>query len=418
MHNQQYCASQPIYGIRLLTGMIERLQRTTRCNDLSFRMPLCLLCLLFLLPACSFPAQARQTPEASSATRQQFEQWVAQGSSALQQGDNRAAEDAFRRALALDPNSVELLNNLAISLARQGRDEEAIALYKQALKLKKDDPITGRNLGVAYFRAHRYRDALPLLQLFATATPTFQSLNLTGLDLFALDQFRAAAEYLERASRFEPNDLPTLDILGKAYWRAKNYAGVTRVFNRIMAIDSGSPEAHFMLGMAYDVKYEESSAFKEFQAVLARDPKFPAVHSSLGLIYFREHKVPEAEAEFNQELSHDPNDPISNYMMGRILSEQQQPAQAVPYLKAATAANPSYRDALFELGQCYLSLNQPQEALEPLEKATEVDPDFAEAHFILGKAFKMLDRSQDAARELAICKQIQARKNIQPKPDQ
>jgi tetratricopeptide (TPR) repeat protein len=398
--------------------MIERLQRTTRCNDLSFAMPFCLVCLLLLLASCRSQAQAQQAPEVSSAARREFTQWVAQGSRALEQGDNLSAENAFRRALALDPGSVELLNNLAISLARQGRDDEAIALYQQALKLRKDDPITRRNLGVAYFRAHRYNDALPLLQSFATMTPTFQSLNLTGLALFALDRFSAAADYLERASKLQPDDIPTLDILGKAYWRAKNYSGVTQVFNRIMAIDPDSPEAHFMLGMAYDVKYEENAAFKEFQAVLTADPKFPAVHSSLGLINYREHKVPEAEAEFKQELSQNSNDPISNYMLGRILRELEKPAQAVPYLLAATTANPSYRDALFELGQSYLSLNRPQEALNPLEKATEVDPDFAQAHFVMGKAFKMLNRPQDAARELTICKQIQSRKNVQPKPDE
>jgi tetratricopeptide (TPR) repeat protein len=378
-----------------------------------------LLCVLgtFSL-SCAFCGQARgqQTTADTSSIRQEFSHWVGEGSRALEEGDNRAAEDAFRKALALDPQSVELLNNLAISVARQGREDEAISLYEQALKLKKDDPITRRNLGVAYFRAHRYGDALPLLRAFAAATPTFQSLDLTGLDLFALDQFRVAAGYLEQASRMQPDDLPTLDILGKAYWRARNYSGVTNVFKRIMAIDPNSPEAHFMLGMAYDIEYDEAKAFKEFQAALAADPNFPAVHSSLGLIDFREHKVPEAELEFKQELSQNPQDPISNYMMGRILREATQPAQAVPYLAVAVKVNPSYRDALFELGQCYMELNEPKEALSPLEKAAEADPNFDQAHFVLGKAYQMLGRPLDAQREWRICKQIKARKNVQPAP--
>jgi len=371
--------------------------------------------LVLSLAVCGL-ARGQQASGDSSNVRQEFSQWVAQGSRALQEGDNRAAEESYRRALELDPQSVELLNNLAISIARQGRDDEAISLYLQALKLKKDDPITRRNLGVAYFRAHRYREALPLLRSFAAATPTFQSLDLAGLDLFALDQFSVAANYLERASRLQPDDLPTLDILGKAYWRTKDYAGVNQVFKRIMTIDPNSPEAHFMLGMAYDIEYEEPKALKEFQATLAADPNFPAVHSSLGLINYREHKVPEAEAEFKQELSRNPQDPISNYMMGRILREQVKPDQAVPYLTTAVEVNPSYRDALFELGQCYLALNKPQEAVGPLEKAAQADPDFDEAHFVLGKAFRMLGRTHDAEREWNICKQIKARKNQQPAP--
>jgi len=361
---------------------------------------------------------AAQTGVKSDAVspRQEFQELITEGSQALQRGNNSVAEEAFRNALDLDPTSVELLNNLAISLARQGRNDEAIAFYLRALALRKGDPVTEQNLGVAYFRAHRYKDALPLLQSFAARTPTFQSLDLAGLDLFALDQYAKAANYLERASQVDPTDLPTLDILGKSYWRSKNYSGVTGVFKRIMSIDPNSPEAHFMIAMAYDIEYQEQKAFKEFEATLAADPNFPAVHSSLGLINYREHKVPEAEAEFKQELSRNPEDPVSNYMMGRILRELVQPAQAIPYLTAAVRVNPSYRDALFELGQCNMELNKPREAVLPLENAVKADPDFDEAHFVLGKAYRMLGRLHDAEREWNICKQIKARKNVQELP--
>ena len=397
--------------------MTECLQKAHRHPAIRDKYLLYLLGLFTLVFVVCGHARGQQATEDSSKVRQEFLQWVALGSRALQAGDNHEAEESFRHALALDPKSVELLNNLAISIARQGRDSEAISLYLQALKLRRNDPVTQRNLGVAYFRAHRYQEALPLLRSFAAIDPTFQSLDLTGLDLFALDRFSAAADYLERASRLQPNDLPTLDILGKAYWRTKNYTGVTQVFKQIMVIDPNSPEAHFMLGMAYDIEYQEPKAFSEFESVLAANPNFPAVHSSLGLIYYREHKVPEAEAEFKQELTHNPQDPISNYMIGRILRELSQPAQAIPYLTAAVAVNPSYRDALFELGQCYMALNKPQEAMGPLEKATEADPNFIGPHYVLGRAYQMLGRTRDSEQQWNICKQIRARKGARSDPN-
>ena len=151
----------------------------------------------------------------STPSKQKLLLSVGQGSRALQQGDNAAAEAAFRQAYRLAPQSVEVLNDLAISIARQGREDEAIALYERALRLKPGDVITRRNLGVAYFRAHRYKSALPLLESFSKSTPTFQSLDLTGIDLFALDKYAESATYLERASQLQPNDIPTLDILGQ-----------------------------------------------------------------------------------------------------------------------------------------------------------------------------------------------------------
>ena len=41
--------------------------------------------------------------------------------------------------LTLDPKSVPILNNLAISIARQQREAEAISLYERALSLKPGD---------------------------------------------------------------------------------------------------------------------------------------------------------------------------------------------------------------------------------------------------------------------------------------
>lgn len=354
---------------------------------------------------------AQVASQDEAAERQEFTAWVAAGSRALQDGDDRSAEKWFRKALSLDPHSVEILNNLAISIARQGREEEAISLYQQALQLRRSDPVTRRNLGAAYFRARQYQKALPYLRDFAETTPTFQSLDLAGLDLFALDQYSEAAVYLDRASRLQPDDLPTLDILGKAYWRAKNYSGVTKVFDRIMAVNPNSPEAHFMMGLAYDIEYREQDARKEFLAVLAADPNYPDIHSSLGLIAWRQHDVAQAEDQFQQQLDHTPTDPISNYMMGLILQQKDQPAQALPYLKAAVAVNPSYKDALLALGQCYLTLKEPEEALKPLTRATTVDPEFNQAHFVLSRVYARLGRTADARREENICRQLQARQH-------
>lgn len=366
--------------------------------------------LLLSLAGASAATWAQANPQAD-AERQEFTHWITIGSQALSAGDNPTAESSFRKALDLDPRSVEVLNNLAISIARQGREDEAIALYKRALQLRVNDPITRRNLGIAYFRARQYQNALPFLRDFAGTMPTFQSLELAGLDLFALNEYRAAADYLNRASLLQPDDLPTLDILGKAYWRAKNYSGVTQVFDRIMAVNPNSPQAHFMLGLADDIEYKEQDARKEFQTVLAADPNYPDIHSSLGLIAWRQHDVARAEDQFRQQLDRTPTDPVSNYMMGLIQQQKNQPAQALPYLKAAVAVNPSYKDALLALGQCYLTLNQPGQALKPLLRATSVDHDFTQAHFVLSRAYQRLGRTADARREENICRRLQARQH-------
>lgn len=356
---------------------------------------------------CLSPSLAAQnTTDKARSDRQQFMQFVAVGSQALQRGDNAAAERAFRSALSLDPASVEILNNLAISLSRQGREREAVATYEHALHLKPGDAVTQRNLGVAYFRAHQYRLALPLLEKTADRAPSFQANELAGIDAFALDRYEEASHYLVAAHGFEPKDLQTLDLLGKSYLRTKNYAGVTDVFRQIIALQPDSAAAHTMMAMAYDKMYREDDAIREFDAARASDPTYPGIHTGLGIIYWRNDNMDAAEREFREELKRYPTDPIANCTLGRILRRRNQTGQAVTYLKAALAANPSYRDALLELGECYIRLSRPADAVGPLRKVTAMDPNDAEAHFVLGTALNKSGHPDEGAKERELCARL------------
>ena len=329
----------------------------------------------------------------------------------MQHGDYAAAEQSFREALKADADSVPLLNNLAICVARQHREPEAIDLYKHALDVKPGDPVTQRNLGIAYFRAGQYKFALPLLQGFAKSTPGFQSLSLTGLDLFALDRFDEAAVYLEHAHALQPGDLQILDMLGKTYLRTKNYKGVTDVFQQIMAINPDSAAAHVMMAMADDKLYKEDDAIREFEAARAADPKYPGIHTGLGTIYWRNDNIDAAEREFREELSTYPNDPIANCTLGRILRRRNKAADAIPFLEAALAVNPNYFDAWMELGECRILLEQPTEAVAALRRAVAIQPESADAHYVLGTALSKAGDVKEGAHERGISAELHSREH-------
>ncbi|MGH9397516.1 MAG: tetratricopeptide repeat protein [Terriglobia bacterium] len=257
--------------------------------------------LVFLLLAFA-AARGIAVPQ-STRTPALEETWLAEGSQALARGDAVAAEAAFRRALAVDPHSVGILNDLAIALVQQKKTAEAIPLYQRALALRPGDPTTTRNLAIAYFREQRYRSALPLFKSLTRKMPgDFQAASLTGLSLFALNRYVEAAQYLDRASRIKPSDLPTLYMLGQADLRDKNFGAMTGVFARISKLAPDSAEADVMMGTAYDKAFQEQSAIEEYQAAEKADPNFPGVHSGLGLLYWKRGDTQRAKAEFQQEL--------------------------------------------------------------------------------------------------------------------
>ena len=63
----------------------------------------------------------------------------------LDHDEPRRAEQAFRRALALDPENEGVLNNLALALALQGQREEAVAGMEAATRIDPADELVRAN---------------------------------------------------------------------------------------------------------------------------------------------------------------------------------------------------------------------------------------------------------------------------------
>jgi Flp pilus assembly protein TadD len=82
---------------------------------------------------------AGSMPAASSQDEVQF------GINAARRGLWNEARFRFEKAVSLDPDNAEALNNLAISLEQQGAFERAREAYEKALKLKPDSVYIQQN---------------------------------------------------------------------------------------------------------------------------------------------------------------------------------------------------------------------------------------------------------------------------------
>lgn len=61
-----------------------------------------------------------------------------------------AAEQAYRRALAQQPDNIAVLNRLALNLRQQGQFAAAVAYYQQAIAIDPSHADSHRNLGILY----------------------------------------------------------------------------------------------------------------------------------------------------------------------------------------------------------------------------------------------------------------------------
>ena len=66
----------------------------------------------------------------------QFESLLASAQQAQARGDFEAAADSYRKAVALHPEIAELQTNLGLMCYQTARDQQALAAFLQAVRLK------------------------------------------------------------------------------------------------------------------------------------------------------------------------------------------------------------------------------------------------------------------------------------------
>src|ERR1700732_504833 len=83
----------------------------------------------------------------------------------FKQGKADEAIAQYRQALVLRRDFPEALSNLGLALDAQGNDEEALADFDKALALKPGDAVSESNRGLALYHEKKYAESVAAYQL-------------------------------------------------------------------------------------------------------------------------------------------------------------------------------------------------------------------------------------------------------------
>src|SRR5207249_4153162 len=92
--------------------------------------------------------------------------------------DWRNEETLFRAALAASPRSAMAHKNLAAVLQKEGRNEEAIPLAEQAIRILDEFPDAHYVLGNCYFMTQRHAEAVKQFQATLALVPDHASAHM------------------------------------------------------------------------------------------------------------------------------------------------------------------------------------------------------------------------------------------------
>ncbi len=152
-------------------------------------------------------------------------------------GDLDAAEAAYRRVLAKDPNSKPANIGLAHILIQQKQYPQAEPLLRAALQLNPGDPVLTAQLATVLV-AENKPEAIPLLQKLHDAHPSQAAITRMLADVMAdAGDFAASDQLYVQLLAAAPDDPALLVAHGQNLVQERQFAQAYAVFNRVTQID-------------------------------------------------------------------------------------------------------------------------------------------------------------------------------------
>lgn len=257
----------------------------------------------------------------------------------------------------------EILNNLGVARARQGRLSDALAPLEHAQDLDPDQDDYPFNLGLLSLQGKDYATAATHFREAMEREPDnpedrvflIYSLEKAGKKDDADEERDTAVEALG------PDGLPNLKLDAKAetltkYQRVSNELDTTTL--RLELASSGSEGAsgatsaatadtaatHLRRGRQELSAGRLDTAEKEFRTALAIDPHNAFAHRELAEIYRRRGKLDDAVAELQIALASRDSAAV-RVTLARIYLEQKKPDLAREEVEKAVKIAPNYTDA-------------------------------------------------------------------------
>ena len=257
----------------------------------------------------------------------------------------------------------EILNNLALALARQGKLAAALPSLARARELDPDEDGYPFNLGLLSLQNNDFAAAAAQFREAMDREPD----NAEDRAFLILSTEKegkkedASAEREISLEAFGPNGLPALKLDGKAeslakYQRVSSELDTTALRMQLAtppapssaAAETAAPidpvVAHLRRGRQELGAGRLDTAEKEFRAALAADPKNALAHRELADISRRRGKLDEAVQEMQTSLALR-DSATGRVMLARIYLEQKKPELARAEVAKAVKLAPNYTEA-------------------------------------------------------------------------
>jgi tetratricopeptide (TPR) repeat protein len=308
------------------------------------------------------------------------------------QGD-RELKERLRSLGYLRQDSPNSHNNRGMTLLAQGRYDEAIAAFEEAIRASENMGIARLNIARAHYHKKDYDAAVEAINEHLARQPrSKEAENLLGNIAMDRGRLEEAGEHFRRALSYEPNFTDARNSLGLLYDRMGREEEAIREFRKVTEVDREYAEAHNNIGVIYKRRGRLEEAAAQFRKAIAADPEFAGSYSNLALVFEQQGNLAAAEQNLREALRRDPDNVAARANYGGLLYTKGDLEAALKELRRAVAIDAGYASAHNNLGAVYGRLGRAEEELAAYRRAVTIDPGYVDARHNLG--LSLLRRGQ------------------------
>ncbi|MFZ0814667.1 MAG: FG-GAP-like repeat-containing protein [Candidatus Sulfotelmatobacter sp.] len=220
--------------------------------------------------ASSFQLALRDDPSSAEAS-------YGLGSAYLNLQKTAEARESFERAIKLPASypdtQANAWNNLGLLDTQEGRTDEAVRCFREAVQLSPDHLIALNNLGNAYRLLKKWDDARKAFEHALEVNPTDADANYgLGMVFAQADDAARAYEYLQRALKSRPAYPEALNNLGILYLRTQRRDEAVASFEECIRIAPGFDQSYLNLARVYSIEGAPEKARSVLMELLKQHP--------------------------------------------------------------------------------------------------------------------------------------------------
>ena len=290
----------------------------------------------------------------------------------------------FQHAIEVTKNNYFAHDGLGLILASQGKNDEAIHQYLEALRIRPD-----------FAEAHNHMG---------------NALKIQGIPGEAIDHYK-------KALGIKPQYAEAYYNLGHILAGQGKIADAVEQYSAALKLRPEYPEVHYQLGSALMNQGKIDEAMAHYFKALNKRPTDAKIFNQLGFALVKKGRINEARIQFSKAVQIEPHFARAHYNLGHALLNQGRLNQAAFHYSRVLQIEPENAGAHFALGLVYLRQGKLDEAIIHNREALRLRPGHARTHNNLGLAMIRKGMIEEATAHFKMARQIQpgnenAQKNL------